>query len=294
MKWIFYLFLILSMAWAQRCPEPLYVVTTAELRWTAGNTTLSIAAGKTAAACEGDSIEAVREAQVSFGYATGKPQKRQLRAGERLRLELPRQAPAVVRGLSATLSDNVKNMAQRWLGGGSARPVEAASRNPEIAVRNIYMPLLALGHNRLVAGHTRLVLPYAEATAPYTLTLLRGEQVIAQSRSPSYHQSFVLELTQPLAAGQYRIRLESANGSLMQDELEVLPALPQLPGELEASENKTGLSVLWLSRQPSWALEAYQQAMLLQTNYPALGVLVSLMTPTTLEEEKNLVEALGQ
>lgn len=293
-RWGVAILLGLGLAVAQRCPEPIYVLTTAELRWIAGVNTLFVAAGKTAAACEGDTVEAVRDAQVSYGYATSSPQKRELKAGQRLVLQMPRTAPPVVRGLAATLGENVKNIGQRWFGGTTPRAVEAASRTAEIAKRNVYIPLLALGHNRLVAGVTRLVLPYAEAAAPYSLTLSRGGQPIMQVRSDVYGQAFVLSLNQPLGMGTYRLRLESGNGSVVVDDLEVVAALPEAPPEIAQSDSRAMLYTLWLARQPGWALEAYQQAWRLQSDFPVLGILVTLMTPSTLEEEQILADTLGQ
>lgn len=293
-RWGFAILLGAGLAVAQRCQEPLYVLTTAELRWTAGANTLSVAAGKTAAACEGDTVEAVHDTQLSYGYATSRPQKRELKAGQRLVLQMPRTAPPVVRGLAATLGENVKNIGQRWFGGAAPRAVEAASRTAEIAKRNVYMPLLALGHNRLVAGTIRIVLPYAEAAAPYSLTLSQGGQPIVRVRSDVYEQRFVLQLAQPLVAGTYRVRLESGNGSVVVDDLEVVAALPDAPPEIAQSDSRAMFYTLWLARQPGWALEAYQQALRLQADFPVLGILVTLMTPSTLEEEQILADTLGQ
>jgi len=293
MKWGLGVLLLLGLALGQRCSEPIYVVTNADLRWLAGNNTLNIAAGKTAAACQGDTLEAVHDARISFGYAAGQPQKRDLKAGERLVIQMPRSAPPVVKGLAATLGDNLKNLAQRWFGGATAQPVEAASRGDEIAKREVYIPLLVLGHNRLLAGATQVVLPYAEAAAPYTLTLSQNGQTIAQAHSQTYNQVLILPLAQPLPAGQYSLRLESGNGSVAVEDLQVVTRLPALPAELAGSEPKEVFYTLWLAHQPGWALEALQRAYGLQSDYPILGLLVTLMTPLTPEEERLMSDNLG-
>lgn len=284
---------LLGAALGQRCPEPVYVVTNAELRWGAGGNMRSIAAGKTAAACEGDTLEAVQNAQVSFGYAAGQPQRRSLKAGEKLVLQMPRSAPPVVKGLAATLGDNLKALAQRWFGGTTPRPVEAASRGGELAGRSVYLPLLVLGHNQVLAGATQLVLPYAEAAPPYTLTLSQGGQILAQTRSAIYDQVLVLRLGQPLAAGTYQLRLDSGNGSAALETLEAVEALPPVPPELAGSDPQAVYSTLWLAHQPGWALEALQRAYRWQTDYPVLGLLVTLMTPRTPEEERLMADNLG-
>lgn len=284
---------LLGAALGQRCPEPVYVFTSAELRWQAGGNTLDITAGKTVAACEGDTLEAPQGAQISFGYAAGPPQKRSLGTGERLVLRLPRSAPPVVKGLATTLGDNFKSLAQRLFGGSAAQPVEAASRGDEIAGRSVYFPLLVLGHNRLLAGATQVALPYAEAAAPYTLTLKHNGQTLAMAYSQTYSKILILRLAQPLAAGQYQLRLESGNGSAAVEELQVLEPLPTPPAEIASSEPQAVFYTLWLARQPGWALEALQRAYRSQGDYPVLGLLVTLMTPATPAEERILSDNLG-
>lgn len=291
MKRLWGFILVGSLGIAQRCPEPVYVVTTVELRWTVGGNASSIAAGKTVAACEGDTLEAVKDGQISYGYAAGTPQKQNLKAGQRFSLQLPKGPPKVVKGIAATLSDNLKTMAQRWFGNANASPVQAASRDPQMAKRNVYMPLLALGNNRILTTQ-RLVLPYAEAQEPYTLSLSQGGQEIIKSSSPVYHLRFVLGFSQPLKPGIYQIRLESGNGSVLVDNLEVVDTAPIPPEEISQSEAKTPLGVLWLTHQPGWALQAYQQAYALQQDEPTLGVLLTLLSPQNLEEEQLLNQYL--
>lgn len=296
LPWIMALGSILSPALAQSCAEPIYVSTSGAIRWLPQNGVVrEVLPGKTLVACDGDTLEALGPARLTYGFASARPERRELGAGERLTLRL-RPPNTVAQGLGRGILETFRGVAQKFFGSASS-PVQTASRDPSaIQKRNIYSPLLALGQNRIIEGRQTLVLPFAEAAAPYTLTLSKGEQVVARATSESYGGNLSLSFAQGLAAGVYALRLESGNGSVLLDQLEVLPAasLPATPADLKQAGPEEVLSTTWLARQPGWALEAYQRAVRLQEEYPALGFQAATLNPSTPEEDQLLSELLGR
>ena len=201
----------------------------------------------------------------------------------------------MVQGLGRGILEIVKGLAQKFFG-SNANPVQTAARDPkEITQRKVYSPLLALGQNRVVEA-SQFALPFAEAAGPYTLTLSKGDQVLAQGKAETYSGNITLTFPQGLLAGTYRLRFESGNGSVLVDELEVVSAstLPTIPADLRQPGSEEVLVTTWLARQPGWALEAYQRAVRLQNEYPALGFLATTLNPTTPEEDQLLSELLGR
>lgn len=296
MKWIMVLGWLMSVALAQTCAEPIYVSTRGAIRWLPQNGVVrEVPPGKTLVACDGDTLEALGPTRITYGFASARPERRDLGAGERFTLRL-RPANTAAQGLGRGILEIVKGVAQKFFGSSSS-PVQTASRDPSaILKRNIYSPLLALGQNRIIEGSKALVLPFAEAAAPYTLTLSKGDRVVARAKSEGYNGHIALSLAQGLAAGVYTLRLESGNGSVLLDQLEVLPlsALPATPADLKQAGAEEVLSITWLARQPGWALEAYQRAVRLQDDFPALAFLAATLNPSTPEEDQLLSELLGR